>query len=174
MKPVLPLLALTTVALAADPPSPPPDCPMHATHMAQQADHFAGVDARGDQAMGFSHQTTVHHFTLTRTGGIIAVSVTDPADVQAADAIRGHLAHVATAFAAGDFALPGQIHGKVPPGVDAMKRRKAAIQYRFERTEQGARVVIITSDAKALEAVHAFLRFQIADHRTGDTTSVAP
>src|SRR5271166_1591529 len=37
--------------------------------IAQQAspdpkDHFAGVNARGDQAMGFSHEKTTHHFHL--------------------------------------------------------------------------------------------------------------
>ncbi|PYR73529.1 MAG: hypothetical protein DMF86_20265 [Acidobacteria bacterium] len=30
------------------------------------------------------------------------------------------------------------------------------------------RVRITTKDARALEAVHAFLRYQIKEHRTGD------
>jgi hypothetical protein len=29
-------------------------------------------------------------------------------------------------------------------------------------------VDIVTTDAEALKAVHDFLRFQIADHKTGD------
>ena len=27
-------------------------------------DHFAGVNARGDAGMGFSHENTTHHFRL--------------------------------------------------------------------------------------------------------------
>jgi hypothetical protein len=41
-----------------------------------------------------------------------------------------------------------------------------------EDTERGAQVVIRTADAEALKAVHAFLRFQISDHRTGDSTEL--
>jgi hypothetical protein len=33
-------------------------------------------------------------------------------------------------------------------------------------------VNIITTDAEALKAVHAFLKFQIADHKTGDSPVV--
>ncbi len=41
-----------------------------------------------------------------------------------------------------------------------------------EPTARGARVVIRTANPEALEAVHAFLRFQISDHRTGDSSAL--
>src|SRR5256885_1918324 len=49
------------------------DCPMHAEHVkAQQApEHGQGVDKRGDQAMGFSHVKTTHHFILSADGAVI-------------------------------------------------------------------------------------------------------
>lgn len=53
-----------------------------------------------------------------------------------------------------------------------MKRLKAEIKYKFEETERGGLVRITTSDAKALAAVHEFLRFQIKDHKTGDSGEV--
>jgi hypothetical protein len=49
-----------------------------------------------------------------------------------------------------------------------MRRLKSEIKYEFEQIEQGGRVKITTSNREAIDAVHEFLRFQIADHQTGD------
>ena len=75
-------------------------------------------------------------------------------------------------FAAGDFDAPMFIHDQTPPGVPVMRRLKAEIKYEFERTEQGARVRIKTSNQEALAAVHDFLRFQIEGHQTGDPLEI--
>jgi hypothetical protein len=134
--------------------------------------HAASVDARGDQGMGFSHQRTEHHFTLTRDGGLISADALDAADIETRDSIRAHFGHIAQAFASGDFDLPMFIHDRMPPGGDTMKRLRKEISYGTEPTARGARVVIRTANPEALEAVHAFLRFQISDHRTGDSSAL--
>jgi hypothetical protein len=72
-------------------------------------------------------------------------------------------------FKEGDFSAPMLIHGEAPPGVPTMKRLKADISYTFETIEFGARVRIVTANAEAVEAIHAFLRYQIKDHQTGDS-----
>lgn len=136
-------------------------CPLHAEHM-------KALDQRGDQVMGFEHTRTTHHFLIEKDGGVIQVEANDPADAGSRDQIRSHLTQVAQAFARGDFAMPGAIHDRVLPGVPEMTRLKGAISYRYEETDRGARVRITTADPVALEAVHAFLRSQIEDHRTGD------
>jgi hypothetical protein len=51
-------------------------------------------------------------------------------------------------------------------------QRKDAIAYAFESTPHGARVRIRTADPEALRAAHVFLRYQIAEHKTGDSTAV--
>ena len=163
------LFTLGTTPAGDGRPTSMSDCPAHA---AQSNEHFTEVTERGDQAMGFSHHATDHHFLLTPTGGAIAVSSSDATDLATIEAIRAHLSQISRAFAAGDFALPGKIHGRTPPGVAEMKRRRAAIQLLFEPTAQGGRVVITTQDSKAMGAVNSFLRFQILDHRTGDATAV--
>lgn len=53
-----------------------------------------------------------------------------------------------------------------------MKRLKGEITYVSEITLKGARVRIRTENTEALQAIHEFLRFQIADHRTKDSTQV--
>ena len=64
------------------------------------------------------------------------------------------------------------VHDTVPPGVPVMKELSGKINYKFEETPSGGRVVISTGDKEALAAIHAFLRFQIEEHRTGDSTVV--
>jgi hypothetical protein len=123
--------------------------------------------------MGFDHAKTTHHFRLTKSGGSIEVGANDPADTESRDQIRAHLGHIAKMFSEGNFEAPMLIHDRVPPGVPEMKKRKRAIHYEFEETPRGGRVVIATKDAKALAAVHDFLRFQIRDHETGDPMDVS-
>jgi D-Tyr-tRNAtyr deacylase len=41
-----------------------------------------------------------------------------------------------------------------------------------KETEQGARIRISTSNPEALQAVYDFLRFQIKEHKTGDSLDV--
>lgn len=134
--------------------------------------HHAAVDARGDHVMGFDHEKTTHHFRLTTSGGAIEVSANDAGDIESRDAIRGHLPHIAAMFARGDFDAPMLIHGRVPPGVPAMRKRKSLIRWAYEETAAGGRILATTRDARARAALHEFLRFQIRDHRTGDSTEI--
>ena len=131
-------------------------------------DQHADMKHRGNEAMGFDQDKTTHHFTLTADGGAIAVSVNDAADTASRDRIRMHLTHIADAFGRGEFDKPVATHAEEPPGVETMRRLKARIRYRVEETPLGGRVRIVTSDADALGAIHAFLRYQITEHKTGD------
>ena len=134
--------------------------------------HTRGVDARGDKTMGFSHMKTSHHFRLFPDGGAIEVTANDFADTLSRDAVCAHLRHVAVMFSAGDFDLPMIIHDGVPPGVTDMERLKDKIRYVFEPVDGGGRVRISTRNARALVAIHEFLRYQITDHKTGDPLEV--
>ena len=141
-------------------------------HCGAASDHHAQVDARGDRVMGFDHAKTTHHFLLSTAGGSIEVTANSGEDKESRDAIRGHLAHIAKMFADGDFEAPMLVHDRVPPGVEAMKRKKGDIQWKYEEIENGARLVASTKDPEALSAIHEFLRFQIADHHTGDPGTI--
>jgi hypothetical protein len=140
--------------------------------VAQDSQHQQGVQTRGDQAMGFSHEMTTHHFLLTKDGGVIEAEADNPNDKASRDAIRQHMEHIAKLFSEGDFNAPMFIHGQTPPGVPEMKRLKDQITYRAQPTEQGAEVRITTANPEALEAVHQFLMFQIRDHHTKDSMEV--
>ena len=134
--------------------------------------HHGEVNRRGDAVMGFSHEKTTHHFRLRPSGGEIEVTANDSADAESAAQIRGHLTHIAQMFGEGNFTAPMLIHSRNPPGTGVMRRLKARIGYRVEPLPGGARVHITTTRVEALEAIHAFLRFQITDHRTGDPLTI--
>ena len=144
---------------------------------AQQSQTTTGgahhLDARGKQVMGFDQQKTTHHFLLYEDGGAIDGSVKDTANTTDRNAIRSHLQHIAHLFAAGDFEAPMLVHdNKDVPGTKDLARLKEKITYTYVETPAGGRVDIVATDKNALAAVHAFLKFQIDDHKTGDKKSV--
>src|SRR5262245_29300931 len=130
------------------------------------------IKERGAHVMGFDQDKTAHHFRLHADGGAVDISAKDAADTANRDAIRSHLPHIAQMFGDGNFDAPMLIHQREVPGTDRMAALKSRIRFVYVETSRGGRLDIFTTDADALAAVHAFLRFQIADHRTGDTTAV--
>jgi hypothetical protein len=163
------LMMLATLACA----TPPVRAHQPAPGQAHDQDaHHRETLQRGAQAMGFDQERTVHHFLLYEDGGAIDVTVKDANDHANLHAIHEHLPEIARLFKAGDFGKPALTHAQQVPGTDVMTRFRERIAYQYEETPTGGRVRIVTRDADALSAVHAFLRFQIEDHRTGDSGEV--
>lgn len=163
------LLFAVTLGMSGSPLSTSAFSDQHTGHDSQ---HHDEVNKRGDQAMGFSHDKTTHHFRLKPDGGVIEVSANDPKDGASRDQIRHHLTRIAELFAKGDFSLPMFTHGATPPGTAEMTRLKEEIKYTFEAADRGGRVVIASANPDAIDAIHEFLRFQIKDHKTGDSIDV--
>jgi hypothetical protein len=161
-------LGLTLEAAAPTAPQGPPK---------PAADPHAQMVTRGAQVMGFDQEKTTHHFLLFADGGAIDVSANDKNDgreemMATRDAIREHLPHIARMFGDGDFSNPMLIHGSNVPGTKELAALKARVKYVYMDTQRGGRVDITTTDPAALAALHTFLRFQIADHKTGDSGKV--
>lgn len=131
------------------------------------------MNKRGDHVMGFDHTKTTHHFRLSAKGGSIEITANSLEDTESRDQIRSHLGHISKMFAEGNFNAPMLIHEQTPPGVPVMQKLKNEINYRVEETELGATIHISTTNSKALEAIYKFLRFQIKEHKTGDSLEVA-
>lgn len=170
MKTLIALLLFSGLQLAAQDMQ---SCPMHKEHMKAVSQHQADVEKHGDEAMGFPHDKTTHHFRLYSDGGAIEVTVNDAKDSENMQAIRSHLTHIVTMFSNGEFSIPMFVHDQVPPGVPVMKEKSAEISYSFEELPTGGRVRIKTTNVNALKAIHDFLRFQIEDHHTADSTDIS-
>lgn len=135
-------------------------------------DQHAGMNERADHMMGFSHEKTTHHFELTQDGGLIEVRANDLSDTESRDQIRGHFHHIVQMFAAGNFNVPMLVHAQDVPGTAVMSQRKDELHWNLVETPRGAKILITADTKAAIDAVHEFLRFQIADHKTGDCTAV--
>ena len=122
MKTLIALLLFSGLQLGAQDMQ---SCSMHKEHMKAASQHQADVEKHGDEAMGFPHDQTTHHFRLYSDGGAIEVTVNDAKDSQNMQAIRSHLMHIATTFSNGEFSIPMFVHDQVPPGVPAMKEKHA-------------------------------------------------
>lgn len=138
----------------------------------QSQDHQAALDQHGDKVMGFSHEKTSHHFVLTADGGLIEVRTNDIKDTASLDQIRSHFRHIARMFSEGNFNAPMLVHTQDVPGTATMARLKKDLHWDLQEIARGARITITADNKEALDAVHAFLRFQISDHQTGDCTAV--
>jgi hypothetical protein len=130
------------------------------------------MSKRGDKAMGFDHLKTTHHFILLADGGSIKVEANDATDTLSRDQIRQHLRHITMMFGEGNFNGPMLVHEKTPPGSEAMRRHKTEISYEYQQTDRGAVIRVSTWNSDALLAIHAFLKFQIEEHMTGDPLEV--
>ncbi len=159
------------------------DCPMMKKNESRTAEvktddqmdkseHLAMVMKNGEMDMGFSQTATTHHFLIMAGGGAIQVEANDIKDTENRDRVRKHLAEIAGQFKNGIFTTPFAVHGQVPTGVTEMDKLKTEIEYSYEETEKGARVRIRTNNPEALAAIHAFLKFQIMEHQTGDPIDV--
>jgi hypothetical protein len=163
----LTVFLVSTLALAAGPQA------TSQTTTTQQAAHdHAQMNHRGAQVMGFDQDKTTHHFLLFEDGGAIDVSVKDAVDKKNLDAIRAHLPHIAMKFGQGDFDAPALVHATAVPGTKELAALKDKLTWKYVETPKGGRVDISTTDPAALSAVHAFLKYQIEDHKTGDGVTV--
>ena len=138
-------------------------------------DAFAGVQRRGQVAMGVDQYTSAHVFEDLPDGGRIVLDRDDATDSAGIATIRAHMREIAAAFGRGEFDVPGFVHAREVPGTAVMASRRGAIHYDAVDRPRGAEVRIRTTDPEALRAIHDFLAFQRIDHRAaGHEHGAAP
>jgi hypothetical protein len=128
---------------------------------------FAKLQQRGATVMGVDQYTSEHVFEPLPDGGRIVLQ-RKQADSAGEAVIREHMHTIATAFAGGDFTLPGVVHAmKDVPGTQEMREFRNDITYTAQDLPGGGEVVISTRNPRAVTAIHEFLAFQRMDHRAG-------
>ena len=126
---------------------------------------FASLQQRGETAMGVNQYTSQHVFEPLSDGGRIVLQRMETDTIDEAT-IRAHMRTIASAFSAGNFALPGFVHAMPNvPGTAVMKRLKGEITYVARDIPRGGEVLISTKNPEAVSAIHNFLAFQRMDHR---------
>jgi len=162
------LCAVTATALPEAAAAQSHDHAAHRPRAASRADTtFHRLQDRGARVMGVDQYTSSHQFEALPDGGRIEL-VRDVDDTAGVRTIREHLRTVARQFARGDFSASATVHARAVPGTAVMRARRRAIRYEFRPLPRGGEVRISTRDPQALGAIHEFLAFQRADHRTGE------
>lgn len=157
------LIALTTLA-ACDASRRTEAIPTPVT--AANADSvFAAMDHRHGDVVGVDPMALAHRFEALPDGGSIVLE-REAHDDFGISQIRLHLLKISRSFKRGDFSLPGFIHAQAVPGSEMMAERSGKIDYVVEDLPHGGAIYIRTSDPEALRAVHSFIAFQIAEHKT--------
>src|SRR6267143_4410104 len=129
---------------------------------------FVAMQARGQTVMGVDQYASAHVFEDLGDGGRIVLDADTLSDTAGIAAIRHHMHDIATAFRAGDFARPFQVHARVVPGTSVMAARASKITYEATDRPRGAEVRMSTTDSAAVAAIHAFLAFQRTEHHAAD------
>jgi hypothetical protein len=130
-------------------------------------DDFAAMQTRGEQVMGVDQNTSAHVFEDLPDGGRVVLDRADSADTAGINTIRAHMRDIATAFRAGDFTKPFEVHAQTVPGTAEMTARRNTIRYDVVDRPRGGEVRIKSTDSAAVAAIHQFLAFQRTQHHAG-------
>jgi hypothetical protein len=125
---------------------------------------FGAMQARGQQVMGVNQYTSAHVFEDLPDGGRVVLDRADSADTAAITTIRAHMRDIATAFRAGEFTKPFQVHAQTVPGTGVMTAKRSAITFEIFDRPRGGEVRMRSTDSAAVAAIHEFLEFQRSAH----------
>jgi hypothetical protein len=129
---------------------------MHKEHTKEATQHQADVEKHGDEAMGFPHDKTSHHFHLYSDGGAIEVTVNDSKNSQNVQAIRSHLRAMARiAWVSSSRLVHLQPAVVLPPAVERLDRGTGEGERKVEAADLGCGVVFPL----------AMLTFDLPQHR---------
>jgi len=132
----------------------------------QNADSaFNAMEHRHGDVVGVDPLAMAHQFEALPEGGDITLE-RQAHDDMGITQIRSHLLLISRSFKRGDFTIPGFIHTGDVPGATVMGERSGKIDYTVEDLPHGGVLRIRTTDPEALQAIHSFIAFQIAEHRT--------
>ena len=122
------------------------------------------VHSASHGVMPFDMSKTLHVFVMNDQGGIQKVVTRQAADADQVGLIRQHLQHEAEAFAKGDFADPGHLHGDSMPGLAEVKARAAKIRVTYSPLPTGAQITFQSGDMHTVTAIHRWFGAQLSEH----------
>jgi len=115
---------------------------------------------RGQPGVRAQTQDLSYHAVLTRGGGTLRITVNDLHDSVGAGQVSVRLREAAARLARGDFSNGGLLQLRGAPGAAVLRQMRGKITFTSHGIEDGAELIISSSDTKAVEAIHQFLHFQ--------------
>lgn len=128
--------------------------------------------ARFSKALGIDVDRIVQHYYLVKNGGVVELAAKDPADTAAIDAIRKFLVEQRKLYEKGKNETDADVHGKVPDGLPLIKKFRDEITFFATDTTNGAVLRMFSMNPTARSAIQDYMKFQIAEHKTGDSPTI--
>ncbi len=127
---------------------------------------------RFSKALGVDVNKVVQHYYLVKNGGVIEYTARSDGDRATVAAVQKFLDNQKLLFEKGKSDTDFEVHGKVPDGIPAMKRLRNEITFFSTKTENGAVLRMFSMNPEARDAIQTFLKFEIAEHKTGDSPTI--
>ncbi len=127
------------------------------------------VNARFSKAMGTDVNKVVQHYYLVKNGGVIEFTAKDPNDTVSIAAIQKYLDLQRDQLEKGKVDVDADVHGKIPDGLLVVKRMRGEITFYTVKSDNGAVLRMFSVNEQARQAIHEFMKFQITEHKTGDS-----
>jgi len=130
------------------------------------------MNARFSKVLGTDVDKVVQHYYLVKMGGVIELTAKDPNDTATITALRKYLEAQKALYEKGKNDSDAEVHGKIPDGLATMKKMRNDITFYSTETDSGAVLRMFSVNDQARQAVHDFMKFQISEHKTGDSPTV--
>jgi hypothetical protein len=152
---VLALLAMTGVAFAQAPTSDDQEVP-----------------ARFSRALGVSLDKVVVHYYLVKNGGVIELAAKDANDNATISALQKYLQNQKELWEKGKETAVTEVHSKPPECAGVMRKLRNDITFYVAKTDAGAVLRMFSINEQARNAIQDYLKFEIAEHKTGDSPTI--
>jgi len=122
-------------------------------------------EASARQQLPYAVDQSVESFSQTVHGGIMHITAKSAGDTQQIKRIQQYLRKTAEEFNKGDFSSTERFHGPDMPGLAQMKAAKPDdIRYEYKALSNGGQIHFSTEYPQLLNAIHAWIDAQIAEH----------
>ena len=146
-------LLLTALAFAQTTPAPDSD---------------QEISARLSRALGVPVDRITLHFYLVKAGGVTEITAKDPQDAAAVAAIQKYLQNQKELWEKGKDPVV-EVHSKPPESVATLRKMRNEITFYVAKTDTGGVLRMFSINDQARTAIQDFMRFEIAEHKTGDS-----
>ena len=150
------LLAFTNLA-AAQAPAGDPD-----QEIAQRFSHSLGVTL----------DKVVVHFYLVKNGGVIELAAKDANDNTTINALQKYLQNQKELWEKGKESAVTEVHAKPPEAALTMRKLRNDITFYMAKTDNGGVLRMFSINDQAKNAIQDYLKYEIAEHKTGDSPTI--
>lgn len=139
---------------------------------AAPADPERDMNLRFSKALGVEADKVVQHYYLVKNGGVVELTAKTPGDSATIAALQKYLNTQRDLFEKGKNETDAEVHGKVPDGMVGIKKFRNEITFFTAKTDNGALLRMFSVNPEARSAIQDYLRFQIIEHKTGDSPTI--